>query len=87
MAKAKKTSEVVAEYFKNIKYYIEGHKLIVVQPEGLVNKESSIVEDGLDVEFTVEGLENLKIVGEFKAPDSVKDVLVLEAEKAKDFNV
>ena len=87
MAKAKKTSEVVAEYFKKIKYYIEDHKLIVVLPEGLVNKESSIVEDGLDVEFTVEGLENLKIVGEFKAPDSVKDVLVLEAEKAKDFNV
>ena len=87
MAKAKKTSEVVAEYFKNIKYYIEDHKLIVVLPEGLVNKESSIGKDGLDVEFTVEGLENLKIVGEFKAPDSVKDVIVLEAEKAKDFNV
>ena len=87
MAIAKKTSEVVAEYFKNIKYYFEDHKLILVLPEGLVNKESSIVEDGLDVEVTVEGLENLKIVGEFKAPDSVKDVLVLEAEKAKDFNV
>ncbi len=87
MAKAKKTSEVVAEYFKNIKYYIEDKKLIVVLPEGLVNKESSIGKDGLDVEFTVEGLENLKIVGEFKAPDSVKDVIVLEAEKAKDFNV
>ncbi len=87
MAKTKKTSEIVADYFKGIKYYIEDKKLIVVLPEGLINKKSTINEDGLDVEFTVEGLDNLKIVGEFNAPASVKAVIVLEAEKAKDFNV
>ena len=87
MAKAKKTSDLVVDYFKSIKYYIEDQKLIVVLPEGLVNRESSISKDGLDVEFAIEGLDNLKFIGEFKAPDSVKNVIVLEAEKAKDFNV
>lgn len=87
MAKAKTTDEIVIEYFQSIKYYedADDDKLIVILPEGLKKKNADLYDGRLTITLTMEDLEGIEFVCEFKAPKSTKEVLVLLAEDAKGF--
>lgn len=85
MAKAKTTDEIVIEYFQGIKYYEDDDKLIVILPEGLKKKNADLYDEHLTITLTMEDLEGIEFVCEFKAPKSTKEVLVLLAEDAKGF--
>lgn len=86
MAKAKTTDEIVREYFQDgIKYYEDDDKLIVILPEGLKKKNADLYDGHLTITLTMEDLEGIEFVCEFKAPKSTKEVLVLLAEDAKGF--
>lgn len=85
MAKAKTTDEIVKEYFQGIKYYEDEDKLIVILPEGLKKKNDDLFNDHLTITLTMEDLDCIEFVCEFKAPKSTKEVLVLLAEDAKGF--
>ena len=87
MAKIKKTSEIVSEYFQGIKYFEEKDRLIVVLPEGLEQKKADLKDGVLKLESKVADLEDFTIIGNLKVPDEdVKEVLVLRATDAKAFN-
>ena len=87
MAKAKTTDEIVREYFQDgIKYYEDDDKLIVILPEGLKKKNADLYEGHLTITLTMDDLEGIEFVCEFKAPKSTKEVLVLLAEDAKGFD-
>jgi len=86
MAKAKTTDEIVIEYFQAIKYYEDDDKLIVILPEGLKKKNADLYDGHLTITLTMEDLEGIEFVCEFKAPKSTKEVLVLLAEDAKGFD-
>lgn len=85
MAKSKTTDEIVIEYFQGIKYYEDDDKLIVILPEGLKKKNADLYDGHLTITLTMEDLEGIEFVCEFKAPKSTKEVLVLLAEDAKGF--
>lgn len=87
MAKAKTTDEIVREYFQDgIKYYEDDDKLIVILPVGLKKKNADLYDGHLTITLTMEDLEGIEFVCEFKAPKSTKEVLVLLAEDAKGFD-
>lgn len=87
MAKTKKTSEIVSEYFQGIKYFEEDKRLIVILPEGLEEKKAELDDDILKLQLRVIDLENFTIIGGLKVPNkTVEEVLVLRAEDAKLFN-
>ena len=86
MAKAKTNDEIVREYFQGIKYYEDDDKLIVILPEGLKKKNADLYDGHLTITLTMEDLEGIEFVCEFKAPKSTKEVLVLLAEDAKGFD-
>ena len=83
MAKAKTTDEIVKEYFQGIKYYEDEDKLIVILPEGLKKKNADLYDGHLTITLTMEDLDGIEFVCEFKAPKATKEVLVLLAEDAK----
>ena len=85
MAKAKTTDEIVKEYFQGIKYYEDEDKLIVILPEGLKKKNADLYDGHLTITLTMEDLDGIEFVCEFKAPKATKEVLVLLAEDAKGF--
>ena len=85
MAKAKTTDEIVKEYFQGIKYYEDDDKLIVILPEGLKKKNDDLFNEHLTITLTMEDLDCIEFVCEFKAPKATKEVLVLLAEDAKGF--
>ena len=85
MAKAKTTAEIVKEYFQGIKYYEDEDKLIVILPEGLKKKNADLYDGHLTITLTMEDLDGIEFVCEFKAPKATKEVLVLLAEDAKGF--
>ena len=85
MAKAKTTDEIVKEYFQGIKYYEDEDKLIVILPEGLKKKNADLYDGHLTITLTMEDLDSIEFVCEFKAPKATKEVLVLLAEDAKGF--
>ena len=85
MAKAKTTDEIVKEYFLGIKYYEDEDKLIVILPEGLKKKNADLYDGHLTITLTMEDLDGIEFVWEFKAPKATKEVLVLLAEDAKGF--
>lgn len=86
MAKAKTTDEIVREYFQDgIKYYEDDDKLIVILPVGLKKKNADLYDGHLTITLTMEDLDGIEFVCEFKAPKSTKEVLVLLAEDAKGF--
>ena len=85
MAKAKTNDEIVREYFQGIKYYEDDDKLIVILPEGIKKKNADLYDGHLTITLTMEDLEGIEFVCEFKAPKSTKEVLVLLAEDAKGF--
>ncbi len=87
MAKAKTTDEIVVEYFQGIKYYedTDNDKLIVILPEGLKKKNADLYNGHLTITLTMEDLDSIEFVCEFKAPKATKEVLVLLAEDAKGF--
>ena len=87
MAKFKRNSEIVAEYFQDIKFFEEDDKVIVLLPEGMKNKKTSIEKNSLKVEFELDGIENLTVVGTLKTPNRIEDVVVLEADDAVKFDV
>lgn len=86
MAKSKTNDEIVREYFQGIKYYEDEDKLIVILPEGLKKKNADLYDGHLTITLTMEDLEGIEFVCEFKAPKSTKEVLVLLAEDAKGFD-
>lgn len=86
MAKSKTTDEIVIEYFQGIKYYEDDDKLIVILPEGLKKKNADLYDGHLTITLTMENLDGIEFVCEFKAPKSTKEVLVLLAEDAKGFD-
>jgi len=86
MAKAKTNDEIVREYFQGIKYYEDDDKLIVILPEGLKKKNADLYNGHLTITLTMENLDGIEFVCEFKAPKSTKEVLVLLAEDAKGFD-
>lgn len=87
MAKFKRNSEIVAEYFQDIKFFEEADKVIVLLPEGMKNKKTTIEKSSLKVEFELDGIENLTVVGTLKTPNKIEDVVVLEADDAVKFDV
>lgn len=88
MAKFKRNSEIVVEYFQDIKFFeADDDKVIVLLPEGMKNKRTSIEKNSLKVEFELDGVENLTIVGTLKTPNKIEDVVVLEADDAVKFDV
>ena len=87
MAKTKNISEIVSEYFQNIKYFEEKDRLIVVLPEGLEQEKADLNDGVLKLELKVADLEDFTIICSLKAPDEdVEEVLVLRATEAKAFN-
>jgi len=88
VAKFKRNSEIVVEYFQDIKFFEDDdNKVIVLLPEGMKNKKTSIEKNSLKVEFELDGVENLTIVGTLKTPNKIEDVVVLEADDAVKFDV
>lgn len=87
MAKTKKPSEIVSEYFQDIKYFEEDKRMIVILPEGLEEKKVELDDKVLKLQLKVVDLEDFTIIGELKVPNKdVDEVLVLRAEDAKLFN-
>ncbi len=85
MAKTKTTVEVVREYFQGIKYYEDEEKLIVILPEGLKGKDVDLHNEHLTITLTMNELDCIEFVCEFKAPKSAKEVLILLTEDAQEF--
>ncbi len=85
MAKSKTNDEIVKEYFQGIKYYEDDDKLIVILPVGLKKKHDDLYDGHLTATLTMDDLDCVEFVCEFKAPKSTKEVLILLAEDAKGF--
>ena len=88
MAKAKTTVEIVTEYFQGIRYYEDedGDKLIVILPEGLKEKKSDLDDGDLNMKLVMDDLKDIEFLCIFTAPKAAKEVLVLRAEDAKEFD-
>lgn len=86
MAKVKSPSDLVVEYFLGIKYFEDDDNLIVILPEGLKEKSHSLLGNDLNVKMKMDGLKDIEFLGIFSVPRTTKEVLILQAEDAKEFN-
>lgn len=85
MAKAKTPKDTIIEYFNSIKYFEEKSKLIVILPEGLKVEKSELKGHKVTLNMVIEDLGSILFVAQLDAPVKATDLLVLQAEDAKEF--
>ena len=85
MSKAKTAKDTVIDFFESMKYFVEGEKIIVVLPEGLLLKKSSIDDGRIRMELYIDGLTSVLFVSDVESPEDIQEILVLQAEDARHF--